>query len=434
MTAAPASLGRLWALMLTVFVDMVGFLMILPLQPLYAEGLGASPWLITAMISTYAVAQLMTAPAWGRLSDRHGRRPVLMAGISIAAVAHGLFALACSQWAMDRVDAPMLIGLLFLSRFVQGGGGATTGVVQAYIADAIVPEERSKALGWITAATSAGVMLGPAIGSLVVSLDTSGSKLSAAPGVTAALLCLVNLIFVQRWLPESSSSEARSRATREPQRSLRSRVVEIVAHPRRPVARLIWIYGVGMMAFIAINAVQALYLSHRFGMTAQTIGYVYTLTGTVALIMRSLLLGPAVRRYGDRGVVRHGLLVLTAAYGLLPLAGTLTLFVGLILLVPVGTALLFPATTSLVSRYSAGHEHGAVMGVQQVWGGVARLIGPIWAGFAYQFLGIGSPFWIAAAVTAATVAWALGLEPPPVPRQPAETVAAAAAGPAPRRA
>lgn len=410
MTAAPASLGRLWALMLTVFVDMVGFLMILPVQPIYADKLGAAPWVITSMVSVYALAQLATAPFWGRLSDRHGRRPMLMLGLSISAVAYVVFGLACSPWAMQRVDAKALIGLLFLSRLVQGAGGATTGVVQAYVADAIVPEERAKALGWITAATSAGVMLGPALGSLSAVLGP------ATPGLAAALLCLVNLLFVRGWLPESASAEARARAAGEPSRSLGHRMAEILAHPRRPVARLIWIYAVGMMAFMAINAILALYLQRRFAMTEKTIGYVYTFTGTISLVMRSLVLGPAVRRYGERGVVRLGLVALAAGYALLPAAGSLGAFAGVIVLLPIGTALLFPSTTSLVSRYAAAHELGATMGVQQAWGGVARLVGPLWAGLAFQALGIGSPFWIASAAAAATALWALGLEPPPRPR------------------
>jgi MFS family permease len=144
---------------------MVGFLMILPLLPFYATRLGASAFLVGLMISAYAVAQLATSPTWGKLSDRHGRRPMLLLGISIAIAAHSLFALACSNWAMDRFDARGLIAILFLSRFVQGAGGATTGVVQAYIGDAIVPEDRAKALGWISAATSAGVMIGPSTSS-----------------------------------------------------------------------------------------------------------------------------------------------------------------------------------------------------------------------------------------------------------------------------
>ena len=407
MTAAHVSLGRLWALMLTVFVDMVGFLMVLPLLPFYATRLGASPLLVGFMVSIFAVAQLATAPLWGRLSDHRGRRPMLMLGVSISTASYLLFAAGCSERAMAHIEPGWLLALLCVSRFVQGAGGATTGVVQAYVADAIVPEERAKALGWITAATSAGVMLGPALGSLAAHLGP------AAPGLAAAGLCLVNLAFVRGWLPESSSAEARARAAAAPRGSLAARMGEVLASPRRPVARLVWIYAVGMMAFMAINGILALYLQARFAMTEKTIGYVYTYVGTVSLVMRSVVLGPSVRRFGERGVMRLGLGALVAGYALQPLAPSLAAFGAAILFIPVGTALLFPATTSLVSRYADAHDLGATMGVQQAYGGVARLLGPLWAGAAFQALGPGAPFWLSAGLGLATLAFALGLEPPP---------------------
>ncbi|HSM12713.1 MAG TPA: MFS transporter [Thermoanaerobaculia bacterium] len=409
MTADRASLGRLWALMLTAALDMVGFLIVLPLLPFYATRLGASPLAVTLMISSFAVAQLATAPTWGRLSDRIGRRPILVLGVAISGASHLLFALACSEWAMARISPTLLVGLLFLSRFVQGAGGATTGVVQAYVGDAIVPEERAKALGWITAAISAGVVLGPTLGSIAA---VAGP---AAPGLAAAALCLVNLLFVRGWLPESSSPEARAAAAGADRRPLAQRMLEVVSHPRRPVERLIWIYAAGMMAFMAINAVLALYLQARFGMTEKTIGYVYAFIGTVSLVMRSIVLGPAVRRFGERGVLRLGLLALGTGYALQPMAPTLWAFGAAIVLVPVGTALLFPATTSLVSRYAERHEIGATMGVQQAFGGSARLFGPMWAGLAFQEVGPGAPFWIASGLALGTLLFAAGLEAPPRP-------------------
>ena len=424
MSAAPVSLGRLWALMLTVFVDMVGFLMVLPLLPFYATRLGASPFFVGLMVSAFAVAQLGVSPFWGRLSDRRGRRPALMAGISIATLAYGFFAFACSDWAMHHFDGRQLIGLLFLSRLVQGAGGATTGVVQAYVGDAIVPEERAKALGWITAATSAGVMIGPALGSLA---SLAGP---AAPGLAAVALCLLNLVFVRGWLPESTSAESQQRAEREPRGSLARRMLEVLHHPLRPVERLIWVYAVGMMAFMAMNGVLALFLQARFGFTEKSIGWVYTFVGTISLVMRSLILGPCVRRFGERGVMRLGLAGLAAGFALQTLAPSIPTFAAAIVLIPVGTALLFPATTSLVSRYAEPHELGATMGVQQAYGGVARLFGPLWAGLAFERLGIGAPFWISAGLALGTLGVALGVQPPPRPRTlevPAPTPAPASA-------
>jgi len=406
MTQERASLGRLWALMLTVFVDMLGFLMVVPLLPLYAKDLGANALEIGLMISIYALAQLSTAPLWGKLSDHHGRRPILLLGISISAAAHLLFALACSQWAQLQFDHRGLIGLLYLSRLVQGGGGATTGVVQAYVGDTVAPEERAKALGWISAATSAGVMIGPAIGSLASLVGP------ASPGLFAAFFCLVNLVSARRFLTESSSHEVRAEAKSLAPGSVRRRLTEVLRHPTRPVARLVWIYGAGMMAFMAMNAVLALFLQARFGFTAKTIGFVYTGVGTVSLVMRSLILGPAVRRHGEVGVVRLGLVSLGASFLLQPLAPNLVVYSAVLVLIPVGTALLFPATSALVSRFASRSDLGVVMSVQQAYGGLARLVGPIWAGAAFEGFGPGSPFFLCSGLAAATLVFALGVEPP----------------------
>lgn len=425
------SLARLWALMATVFVDMMGFLMVMPVLPFYANRLGASPLLIGLMVSAFALAQLLMAPYLGKLSDRRGRRPTLMFGISVAAVAFLLLAFACSEWAMARISPGWLIALIFLSRFVAGGGGATTGVVQAYVGDAIVPEERAKALGWISAATNAGVMIGPALGSLAA----FGGP--AVPGLVSTALCLLNLLFVKRWLPESSSAEARAEAKQEKRESLGKRMLVVFSHPRRPVARLIWIYAVGMMAFMGMNAVLALFLQARFGITEKSFGLVYVFVGAISLVMRSMLLGPAVRRFGEKGVMRLGLASLVVGYALQALAPTLVTFGAAIMLIPIGTALLFPASSSLVSRFALRHELGATMGVQQAYGGVARLVGPIWAGYTFQRLGPGAPFWVAAGLALATFVFANGLhtdEAAPAAEAPRPTPAeadpeAAAAGP-----
>ena len=400
------SLGRLWALMLTVFVDMLGFLMVVPILPLYAKNLGATAFDVGLMVSVYAVAQLATSPFWGKLSDRRGRRPMILLGITISAAANLLFAVACSTWALGHFDSHHLIGILYFSRFVQGAGGATTGVVQAYVGDAVIPEERAKALGWISAATSAGVMIGPAIGSL------SWAIAPVAPGLIAAALCVVNFVSAKRFLPESSSHEARADARKAPPGAVRRRLAAVLSHPTQPVSRLVWIYGVGMMAFMAMNAILALFLQARFGFTEETIGYVYTGIGTISLVMRSIVLGPAVHRLGERGVMRAGLTSLMLSFALQPLAPTLPLYLLALVLVPIGTALLFPATSSLVSRFSQRHEFGAVMGVQQAYGGVARLVGPVWAGAAFESWGSGSPFWISSILALATLLFAWGLEAP----------------------
>src|SRR5579859_7573168 len=173
---------RLIVLMITAFVDMVGLLMIVPLLPFYALKFGASGITVGLLFSSFAIAQLISAPVWGRFSDKFGRRPALLVGLGASAVSYVIFAYANSLW------------LLFLSRLVQGAGGGTVSVIQAYVADALEPADRAKGLGWLSAATNAGVALGPVLGSFAA----GGGE--HVPGLLAAALCAVNMLFASRFL------------------------------------------------------------------------------------------------------------------------------------------------------------------------------------------------------------------------------------------
>ena len=370
---------RLWVLMLTVFVDMIGFLIVLPLLPFYAERLGAEPIDVGALVSIFAAAQLASAPLWGRFSDRYGRRPMILGGLMISAVSYLLFESASTVW------------LLYLSRFVQGMGAGTVGVVQAYLSDSVPPADRAKALGWLTAATSAGVMIGPAIGSLAAAYGLIG------PGYLAAILCVLNLLFAWKWLPESSSGEPGKRQ-QAPKGATRRTMIEFLRHPKGRVGALVWIYALGMMAFMAMNGVLALFLERRFGVNEKTIGWFFVYVGGISLVMRSVVLGPMVRRFGEVWVMRAGALAMALSLATIPLSRNFFELAFAVLLMPVGTALLFPTTTSQVSRRAPVNQTGLILGVQQAFGGVARMLGPLWAGAAFQQVGIRSPFWIAAGV------------------------------------
>lgn len=390
----PSSMRQLWVLMATVFVDMIGFLLVTPLLPFYATNLGARPIVVTMILSAFSLAQLLSAPFWGRFSDRYGRRPALLVGLASSAVAFALFGLARSIW------------LLFLFRLLQGAGGGTTGVVQAYVSDSVPPEKRAEALGWISAATNAGVMVGPALGSLAAKhLGWSG------PGFVAAVLCTLNVLSAWKWLPESKREDGpREAAAPPPKRQplLRS-VAQVLSDPGSPVSLLIWVYAVGMLAFMGMNGVLALYLGKVYGVTKETIGYFYSYIGAIGIVMRALLLGPTVRRFGEITVTRMGSICLVLGLALIPVPalldlsrlGRFALLAVVVLLVPVGTALLFPATTALVSRRGAKAEMGQIMGVQQAFGSFARVVGPNAAGALYE-MNIQSPFWAAAAVMLAT--------------------------------
>lgn len=371
---------RLAVLIAVNFVDMIGFMIVLPLLPFYALKLHATPETIGQLIASFSIAQLLAAPLWGRMSDRYGRRPALLIGLSASAVAYVVFGLASTVW------------LLFLSRLVQGAGGGTTGVAQAYVADTVEPGDRARALGWLSAATSAGVMVGPALGSFAAHLG------QAAPGMVAASLCLINVFFAWKWLPESYTkplaSEAKSR------KPVWHAAWTALRHPGTPIGRLLWIYGVGMLAFASMTSVLALYLGAEFGINETTIGYIFLYVGVLSFVMRSLLLGPIVDRIGETWAMRIGTVLLVLGLALYPIPRSLWTLALVIPLVPIGTALLFPATTSLMSRYSDPRELGTTMGVAQTFAGLARVAAPVLATILFQRLGHGWPYFVAAGYVA----------------------------------
>ncbi len=382
---------RLLVLMLVAFVDMMGLMIIWPLLPLYAKNLGATATVVGLLAASFPVAQLVSSPVWGYVSDRYGRRPALLVGLGASAFAYVVFGFAHSVW------------LLFVSRFVQGLGGGTTGVVQAYVADTMLPHERAKALGWLSAATSAGVLFGPGIGSFMNHFG------DAVPGVFASALVLINVAFAWKWLPESRWSQAgvTRTASDRPRQSVTlgeavRNVVEpatrVLADPMRPVSLLIWIYAFAMLAFNALPPVFSLYLHDRFGVTTDQIGYFFMVFGAVGVLMRIGPVGWFNAWLGEVRTMQVGVLLLFAGFVLVPLATSLPLFIAAQILLPLGTALLFPANSALVSHRAHHDEIGVTMGVQQTYRGVAAILGPVYAGGSYQLLGQHVPFYISAAI------------------------------------
>lgn len=411
--------GKLMVLMATAFLDMVGLLIVIPILPFYARRLGGEGFAIGGMqfgigtvvallVSTFTIAQLVSAPVWGRFSDRFGRRPALLVALGASAIAYVIFGFANS------------LALLFISRIVQGAGGGTVGVIQAYVADSVEPEQRAKGLGWLSAATNLGVALGPVLGSFAITLGNKVCNIGggdvaglhavghAMPGLFAALLCLVNMAFAWKYLRESHAV-GEHHATAKP-RSSREVVLRVIQHSGEPASRLIWIYAIAMGAFQGVTAVLALFLADRYQVTEQTIGYFFMYIGSISVFTRVLLLGKAVDRLGEARLSRIGILLLAIGLGAMPLARSLPVLALAVAFIPLGTAFTFPCVTALLSRVISSRERGLYMGVQQSFGGVARIIAPLWAGFAYDHLGIGVPFYTSAAVVLATLLLGVGLE------------------------
>jgi MFS family permease len=408
--------AKLFTLMATAFVDMLGLLMIIPLLPFYVKTLGGSGvnflgmhfgvgTIIGFIVASFTFAQLLSAPMWGRFSDRVGRRPTLLIALGASAIAYLIFGFAHS------------LLLLFLSRLVQGAGGGTVGVIQAYVADSTDPKDRARALGWLSATTNLGVALGPVLGAFAITLGkrdlmpgTGTLQVGhAAPGIMAAGLCLLNMIFVARYLKESRDFNDQPQAG-EVRPSATQAIWRVISHSSEPSSRLIWIYAIAIGAFQGSFAVLALFLNVRFQVTEQTIGYFFMYIGAISVFTRVLLLGRAVDWLGEANLSRLGIVLLAAGTLGMPLARNLWMLAFAVALIPLGTAFTFPCVTALLSRVIAPRERGLYMGMQQTYGGVSRIIAPLFFGWAFDRIGVSSPYFFSAAFLLATLSLGFGLD------------------------
>ncbi len=408
---------KLLTLMGAAFIDMVGLLMIIPLLPFYVKTLGGSGVtvfgihfgigiIVGFIIAAFTVAQLLSAPMWGRFSDRVGRRPTLLIALTASGIAYLIFGFAHS------------LLLLFLSRIVQGAGGGTVGVIQAYVADSTAPQDRARALGWLSATTNLGVALGPVLGSFAITLGkydlipgpATLQMGHAAPGIIAAMLCLINICFAARYLTESRDASEHAPVAGEVRRTSREAIWRVISHSSEPSSRLIWIYAISIGAFQGSFSVLALFLNARFQVTEQTIGYFFMYIGSISVFTRVLLLGRMVDWLGEAKLSRLGLLLLAAGVVGMPLSQNLWMLGIAVALIPLGTAFTFPCVTSLLSRVISPRERGLYMGMQQTYGGVARIIAPLFFGWSFDTLGVSSPYFFSSAFIVATVFLGFGMD------------------------
>jgi len=408
--------AKLFTLMATAFIDMVGLLMIIPLLPFYVKSFGEGGvnflgWhfgigIISGFIvAAFTVAQLLSAPLWGKFSDRVGRRPTLLIALAASAIAYLIFGFAHSLF------------LLFLSRIVQGAGGGTVGVIQAYVADSTEPADRARALGWLSATTNLGVALGPVLGSFAVALGKRDLMPGpgtfhighSAPGLMAAALCLINIAFAARYLTESREAPDHANVGAPPRKS-REAIWRIITHSSEPSSRLIWIYAIAIGAFQGSFSVLALFLNVRFQVTEQTIGYFFMYVGSISVFTRVLLLGRMVDWLGEAKLSRLGLVLLASGVVGMPLARNLPMLAVAVALIPLGTAFTFPCVTALLSRVTAPRERGLYMGMQQTYGGVARIIAPLFFGWSFDHLGVSSPYYFSSVFIIATIFLGFGLD------------------------
>lgn len=387
--------ARLAILFVTVLVDMVGFGIVLPLLPYYAEEFGATPLQVTMLIASFSAMQFVAVPIWGRVSDSLGRRPFIIAGLFASAVSYLIFGFAES------------LLTLFVSRVAAGAAGGTISVAQAYVADMTEPDDRAHGLGMLGAASGLGILIGPAIGGYFSQFGY------AVPGFIAAGLCVVNGIAAVFFLPESRP--VRARAAREPvpdhaqAGTIRSWAATLTSFP---FGLILLVYFLSIMSFTAMTSVLALYAERAHAMDAMDMGIVFATAGGTTVVVRGLIVGWLARRFGERWIVRAGTVVLAASLLSIPFLPDASLMFAMVPFWALATGLTFPSLASLVSQESDQDSQGAMLGGQQVVGGVGRVVGPLWAGLLFERIGIGSPFLLGAGLVAVAALLAVRIPPP----------------------
>ena len=349
----------LLVIFLTVFIDLIGFGICLPLLPKYAERYGAQGWQIGAAMGVYSLMQLVFAPWWGQLSDRIGRRPVLLVSNFGSIIAYGLFGLSASY--IGDTGFWILIG----SRIFAGICGANLSVASAYIADVTTPEKRSKGMGLIGMAFGLGFILGPVIGSQA--FKHFGL---AGPGAVAAGICAINFLLGCFILPETRKKDA-APAIRRPRLAQIRHVLGM-----KEVGFLIGIYFLGTFAFTAFESTLPLLLDAKLHYDEEHVGYVFAFCGIMAAMVQGGGIGRLVKSFGERRLIGASLLVVAVSLVLMPLANSLTTMLAALAVFAIGSGINRAPTMGLISQLCPADEQGTTLGIAQSAGTLARVLGP----------------------------------------------------------
>jgi MFS transporter, DHA1 family, tetracycline resistance protein len=354
----------------TVFLDLVGFGIVLPMLPYYAESYGASALVVGLLSTSYSLMQFIFTPVWGRLSDRHGRRPLILLSLTGSCVGFLIFGLAHS------------LLFLFIGRMVAGVAGAIIPTTNAYIADVTTPETRAKGMGLVGAAFGLGFILGPAIGGILAPYGYEKAPL------LASAMAATNLLFAYFKLPESLTEETRGRALSR--RFDFDTLKSALCHPR--VGILLLLYFVVTFAFSNMEATFALLNEHEYALGARQTGYLFTFIGVIMSLVQGGLVGRAVKRFGEKACISFGTFTMIFGLVLMPFAPSMLLYCLIMAVLSLGAGINNPALTGLLSRSSEADEQGGIMGIAQSLSSLGRILGPAWGGYAFGSFGLRWPF------------------------------------------
>jgi DHA1 family tetracycline resistance protein-like MFS transporter len=361
----------LLVIFLTVFVNLVGFGIIIPLLPFYAETFGASPVIIGLLFAAFSLAQLIAAPALGVLSDRWGRRPVLIFSLIGTVISFVMLAVAQS------------LTMLFVARVIDGLSGGNITTARAYIADVTHPDERAKAFGMLGAAFGMGFIVGPGLAGLFAQISYT------APIWAAAVVTLIAAAMAWFWLPETIHRV--SAAAISPWRALPD---VLRRRPLRPLLIADFIYW---SSFSLCTTTFAMFAARRFGFDVVETGYVLAAFGLLGVIVQGGLVGPTVRLLGVLRTLLCGLLIAASGWGIVAMSNSMEMFLLALLPAGIGVGLCNATIVTLVSHGASKDDQGAVQGAAGALESLGRAIGPVWGHGALQRFGEGTAYFSASA-------------------------------------
>lgn len=363
---------------MTIFIDITGFGMIIPLLPFYAETFQAGSTALGVLVASFSIMQFIFSPILGRISDNVGRKPVLVLSILTSMASFILFALANSFF------------ILILSRIV-AGMATETAVAQAYIADITSKKERSTGIGRVAAAHGAGFIIGPAIGGL---LSVYGFS---APGFAAAILTLLNLLFVFFFLPESIQNKSLGiRITRNSIAVYLRKLVDALAKPL--TGMVLVIFFIVFLAFSAIPVIVPLLGISFFGFGSVEMSYFFMYIGLIQIVLQGFIIGRLANRFGEEKLIVFGPLAMMVGMFLMPLFPNIVIFLASLTMIASGSGVMRTVVPGFISKRTPANEQGGILGVTQSVSTIARVPGPLVGGFVFEFAGLAAPFFLGASL------------------------------------
>jgi DHA1 family tetracycline resistance protein-like MFS transporter len=353
----------------TVLVDLLGFGIVIPITPFYAEKYGATGLAVGLLMSSYSLMQLIFSPIWGRISDRVGRRPIILMSLLGSTLSYLIFGLADS------------LAVLFISRFFAGIFGANISTSQAYISDSTTVENRAKGMGLIGAAFGLGFVLGPLFGGY---FSQFGYRI---PAYLASAICGLNFISAIFNLPESLKPGDSAAAERRLSLQGIKKTFSF-----QLLAILVILMFLITFAFANLEATFALFAEKKYQFGSVETGYIFGFLGILMAIMQGGLIGFLAKKFGEKRLLVAGTFLMIIGMTLIPYAPHFYFLIGVLVILALGVGMNNPSLTSLISQYSDPHQVGAVMGVSQAMGSLARILGPLFGGFVYDRYGIEYPY------------------------------------------